>query len=434
MNYYSQPSNLASLSLNALEKEVTDRKIDLGKTLEETYHNIIDYDRLEIIKKEISELPDEKVSKGDRKRLRKAIAEKYPMIKVIVPSQEVLKEWEDKNIDYKIFQGSYGCIFYPAAKCDDKDSKGDLTDISKLINSKYANKQYVTKLLDVDNASHELKISSMLNKVDKDNVYVRTYKDERCNNILMPEKFLSKCKVYVKTLKKNKELKDDEKTKLVGVYMSYGGIDLATWMGKFNPSDFKFPENIICTMLVHAIEGLVLIHSVGIAHLDIKPDNLLVSTSHQLTYTDFGLAEYKDTYSSYFNTVYEPWPPDFILFDMTGGDVKSVRIENTIDKILRDNKSDYQPLDGLNKNTGKELLDIAIKMQSANSLEYLKTVDVYSLGIVFSELFFNMQMTPNKFVQDLLDKMTDLDPFKRIKEDKLLEYAGVLKMQLDKTL
>lgn len=56
------------------------------------------------------------------------------------------------------------------------------------------------------------------------------------------------------------------------------------------------PENEICMLFCQILKGLVFLHTNGIVHRDIKPDNILLTRSQKngvkLKIADFSLAEY----------------------------------------------------------------------------------------------------------------------------------------------
>lgn len=71
-------------------------------------------------------------------------------------------------------------------------------------------------------------------------------------------------------------------TELLGTYVP---------LSKFVPS---YPDDTM-VIVQNLIDGLTLIHSLGIAHRDIKPDNIMIDVDTlNIKYIDFGLACYED--------------------------------------------------------------------------------------------------------------------------------------------
>ena len=70
----------------------------------------------------------------------------------------------------------------------------------------------------------------------------------------------------------------------------YESQNLEEFIMKSMPIHFK--QDLIIYIFRQILEGLKYLHSEGIAHRDIKPDNILINFQNQIKITDFGLAAY----------------------------------------------------------------------------------------------------------------------------------------------
>jgi len=165
-----------------------------------------------------------------------------------------------------IGEGSYGCGFLPSLKCVGRP-RSDEISLSKMITIKHE-------------AEDEYEISKMIEQIDPTRKYFITAESmcEHDQSDIRPNNETGKCKKF--PLKGPTYL----------IMYENGGVDL---------SEINIPANLYPGFflgLIELIEGLVKLHSNGMVHLDIKPDNVVGKfytdiQKYKIRYIDFGLSE-----------------------------------------------------------------------------------------------------------------------------------------------
>jgi len=99
-------------------------------------------------------------------------------------------------------------------------------------------------------------------------------------------------KLYAYNLSAKYPLKDGGSIKTILLVLEYcpGGelFDILYYAD-------KMPEDLARTYFIQACNGLQAVHKAGIAHRDLKPQNLLLDAKFQLKITDFGLSKIMET-------------------------------------------------------------------------------------------------------------------------------------------
>lgn len=337
--------------------------------------------------------------------------------------------------DKKLWQGTYGCVYYPAVKCDvaygtktNEENKQAL----KMFEKYTANpNKYVTKYMAHKDVLIEVKLSNLLKHIDPERKYFAYLEEGLCKSLQLKDSERSQCKAYNKY--KNS-------LEFVAIYMPYGGSDVDRWINNLKNTtilneEFKEIKNkdvLITKLFIHACKGLDLLHKNNIVHIDIKPGNMLITNEGKgnfdnlsIKFADFGMAISKDTpfggpYDSFF---YYVWPPDFIL------------MQNTTD-IWKSMVNDYKNLTVTYKTPLINPIKASVKkdeliywmdyIYNKNKLNYYKTVDIYGLGITFVIIFTELGIKIPSYVESLLYKMIDANPYIRWKINFTTELSKIL--------
>ncbi|WP_071146727.1 serine/threonine-protein kinase [Bacteroides ihuae] len=91
-------------------------------------------------------------------------------------------------------------------------------------------------------------------------------------------------------VKVNYACEDDDNIYIAMPYYKNGSLKK-----KISESNYLTIREVI-RYSIHFLSGLNHIHSKGLIHFDIKPDNILISDSNEAMLSDFGLSLYTDTY------------------------------------------------------------------------------------------------------------------------------------------
>ncbi|CAJ0575284.1 unnamed protein product, partial [Mesorhabditis spiculigera] len=70
--------------------------------------------------------------------------------------------------------------------------------------------------------------------------------------------------------------------------MEEAATDVYTLTTAIGDQQHRLPEPIVQRLMAQALDGLLFIHSRGVIHRDVKPDNMLLSRDGRLLHTDFG--------------------------------------------------------------------------------------------------------------------------------------------------
>ncbi len=385
-------------------------------------------------------------------------------------------------------RGTYGCGFFPGLKCSN-DAKRQ--------------SQIFTKLLYSEEAKKELDLSEDIKKIDPEMKY-SIYPYKLCypaedDVFQYMKEGLAKCSISDIPLDNPLIVKELIKHKgLALLQQKYGGKSLNYMMNYV--ADNKVTANFVYTIFykfANIFKGLELYHENCFVHLDVKPDNIVLSDKCYLI--DFGLSVPLKTYKPG-NPRFDAQSPFFIKkhFDYYSFDSNYIKRWNSLfngdgsmllnkDAILNYwhtlRNKEYLPQQfymgefideqfilfssllefiELYKDIFNNLLQLnegnktMLKPTLRNHL--LKQVDVYSLGFTLSKLTYyltnkkidihgnivkandkrHVPAISNEIIKDLYSlsmKMIHISPLKRLTSAAAyLEYKKILKkMPIEKT-
>ena len=212
--------------------------------------------------------------------------------------------------------GTYGCIFYPAVACNNNNQIK--SGVGKVFSSK-----------DESNMEHTL--GKQFQKMDKKGEYfnILTNACDVSKNTLLTNDSNKECEHIVTNIELYKQLIYKEK-----------GSDLSKF---FRNEEFELSDKKIVEYIKNMLLGVDVLQQHKMAHLDIKPDNILISDSDKLLLIDFGLArKISDIYNisesdfilkySYFI-----YPPEFKIFMV----LDTLRTNELLSIKLTKSKSEY---------------------------------------------------------------------------------------------
>ena len=410
--------------------------------------------------------------------------------------------------------GTYGCIISPPLKCHGDPERPKqpnfkglnpaqiavakaqyISDI-KAYTSLYKNK--VSKLIDSKEANIEFADTRVLAALDPDNRYF-SYPIKNCN-VEIDNLYKDEVGTYIDAIQECKADFNDEDYDLKLLYSTYSGKRISKL--KLNHSNVP----VLLTSLRNILEGVNILHTNNLVHLDLKSDNVLVTKTGDVLVPhiiDFGIMinipDFFSNRNSLLNSYYI-WPIElkflannFLL--VTSGVWMRPQIESYINPTLqeyRNNLHDYllpygipyhnflykdnvlDPVSGMRRDTPlgsiynndatlKDLIsNLSIPFLNSKIYEWkkslpknpddlskvkldpgtiqfdlygkiLKGVDIYSIGILFLEIYARyvgqvISTSVNIFGKQY--KLLDVD-YNKIELDptfdpKLIEYLNLL--------
>ena len=281
-------------------------------------------------------------------------------------------------------EGTYGCGYSPAIRC-----KGQATRPAGMF----------SKVMNKNDAEEEAEISAWFKRVDPRQQYF-IYPTKKC---VVHKEELDPVENNLKPCKKGKYTTKAIKNARMLQFVN-GGQSLSSLT--LGPDDYSpFFQSI-----TQLLEGLKILHSYNIAHMDIKGDNIVIlkntATSFHIRYIDFGLSINleelltKPIDDRIYRDNYFAWPYDTRF--MTNNFMKTKITEDSVEDFIDDHQISNYPFpfelyyDNTNtlqvsKNTYTQIWDTITASLGGDKNVWKqhisKSTDVYSLGRVISKLY-----------------------------------------------
>ena len=383
----------------------------------------------------------------------------------------------------KLGQGSYGCAIKPHIECD------------KPIPPRFQNKSLVSKIIPVYNESiesdiiNELKINIAIKKLDPKHKFF-AYAVDQCYANLTNK--VGKRSNITSNIMTREEFKEDKNKKACNIDPSINTINIISidaglpfkevLVLKKYEKERKILRNRFPIIIKNLLQGLSLLHQNGIAHLDIKYDNMGIEfngKSAYVRYLDFGFSEINKNIDITKKTINDIniikgtpsfMSPDMYLINELTNRIKHLKdsrylfepkirniiIKNTYNSIKDDTETAYKESYQMNRDvleypSVKEKgffdrlvgnVDI-IQMEDITKLynqiitlhhndelitEFYKLetgiiykYDIFALGVSFFLIGKYLEITISK-LNKLIRHMIDTNPIKRFSAKECLEF------------
>lgn len=345
--------------------------------------------------------------------------------------------------------GTYGCIFYPAVMCSNGKK---LEGVGKIFSDK-------------TERDGEFELGKRIQHVDPNGAAMNILTDE-CDvtrTEIMKNEQSNQCKHITHSTQIYNQLIYKEK-----------GVDLDKFF-KNNRGKYCLFDKNVEKYITNLLKGVELLQDHNLAHMDIKPENILVSDKNKLLLIDFGLTrELRDIYdiekSDYLlKYSYHIYPPEFKVF-MILNRIKRAKLDMKSDSyydklhrlIMKVYTNKYQGFTGydhvlyklstiqVSKHTLKQefsefVTQLLDQMKEQNMTHkscpcalfrrvFAKKADVFSVGLVLLYFYYHSKPSEcndsvHKYVRfvDLIKKTWCMNPYERYTiKDVIKEYTNIL--------
>jgi serine/threonine protein kinase len=322
-------------------------------------------------------------------------------------------------------QGTYGCVFYPSLKC---------SSTSKDVNDKKLESGVSKVFKKESHMVEELVETQKIKTMDRKGKFTN--------------KVLGSCGVSSSSIDKNEiercriSKKGLSNRNLYQIVYEHKGVDLNHFI-KTTPYAIEETFHYIHNLL----KGIKILIDNKYIHLDLKPDNILITDTNKALLIDFGLGRlFKNLYDmkesdfllSYDYTWYAPeFKVYYNLMDEDGMSTDSSFLKTLIkqtsknydDEELFDRYSVKTELKSFVSKLGKDRQDIE-KSDSALKLyfdrNFAHKADVFAIGMVMHKILKHSDADLNDFeleenFKDIIFRAAHPNPFERYTIDELIE-------------
>lgn len=318
-------------------------------------------------------------------------------------------------------QGTYGCVFHPSLKCSSSDvnNKTLETGVSKVFKKQ---KDMMEEL------SETKKIKKMDNK--------GKYTNRVLGSCSVPSSSIDKQDMEGCRFSKNLGISNK---KLHQIIYEHKGVDLNQF---FKSTPFAIEETF--HYIYNLLKGIKILVENKYIHLDLKPDNILITDTNKTLLIDFGLGRpFKNLYdleeSDYILSYDYTWyAPEFkVFYNLMDEDEDSSFLERLISKTYRnyddeelfDKHSVKKGLKSFVSKLGKDRREIEkgdSALKSYFEKNFAHKADVFAIGMVMHSILKHSDPDLNDFeleenFKDIIFKAAHPNPFERYTIDELIE-------------
>lgn len=328
-------------------------------------------------------------------------------------------------------QGTYGCVFFPSIECRDRlqQKESFYNGVSKVFKTK-------------KDMNDELKETKKISKMDKQGLYTN--------------KALGSCEVSTENFSSKEtgpcrympHMQNKSKKSIIydQIFYEHKGIDLNQFMRK------NFSLSYTFNYVLNILKGIQMLIKHKYVHLDLKPDNILISDSNKALLIDFGLGRpFKKLYdynnSNYIlEYSYEWYAPEFKLFFDS---YRNMLPEYQLKEFIEFNNSKYnRAYKKYSKNViESETTDFVTRYRREFALGDIKQseffiknfahkADLFSLGTIMYYIHEKAQKD-NDFklygqqFKNILDKAIRINPYERATVNELImDFENLINIKM----